>query len=110
LAINNRQLSRSLFVRVARACAKRSSLIALAQLSARAAALKSLFIGAQSGASIHGQHTFDFSMRSRNHVYADQLSDSARCCRTCIGRRFNRANIAAHKDRHIAGADVLLSE
>src|SRR4029079_13024094 len=75
-------LSRPFFIRVPRAGSQRSSLIALAQLTARATTLKGLFIGAQSGASIHGQHTFDLSMRSRNHVYADQLSDSARCCRT----------------------------
>jgi hypothetical protein len=106
----NEGLSCPLFIRLAISGAQRSSLIALAQLSARAATLKGLFIGAQSGASIHGQHTFDFSMRPRNYVYADQLSDSARGRRTSICRRFDRTDIAAHKDRHIAGADVLLSE
>jgi hypothetical protein len=106
----NEGLSCPLFIRLAISGAQRSSLIALAQLSARATTLKGLFIGAQSGAPIHGQHTFDFGMRSRNHVYADQLSDSACCCCACICRGFNRTNITAHKDRHVAGADVLLPE
>src|SRR5678809_1725364 len=109
LAIGNCESSCSFLVRFAAACAERSSLIALAQLSARAT-LQSSFIGTQSSASIYRQHTFNFSMRTRNNVDADQLTDSARRCRTCICRRFNRTDIATHEDRHIAGADVLLSE
>src|ERR1043165_7130460 len=97
LAIDNWQLTCPLFVRFAVAGAQRSSLIALAQLSVRAAALQSLFIRTQSRASVYRQHAFDFSVRTRNHVHADQLSPSPRRSRACISRRFNRTNIAAHK-------------
>src|ERR1041384_3067451 len=96
LAIGNWQSPGSLFIRFARSGSERAALIALAQLSARTAALQGAFIRAQSSASVDRQYALHLSMRPRNHMDADQFSHSARRCRACISRRFNRSNIATH--------------
>jgi hypothetical protein len=105
-----RRLPRSFFVGITRSRAKRASLITLTQLPARATTLQRLLIRAQTRASIHWQHALDFRVWSRNHVHADQLTNSPRRSRARVSRRFHRTNVAAHKDRHIAGADILLPE
>ena len=72
--------------------------------------MQRLLIRAQTRAPVDRKHAFDFRVWSRNHVHADQLADSSR--RGCAGvsRCFDRAHVATHKDRHVAGADVLLPE
>src|SRR5207302_2892532 len=88
---------------------QRTAGIALAQLSARAAADLRLFIGTVSRAAIDRQHALDFGMRPWNHVNADQFSDTSRGSRAGVGRSFDCAHIATHKHRHISRADVLLA-
>jgi hypothetical protein len=103
------ELSRSLFTRLTRSGTERSSLISLAQLPTRAT-LQRLLVRAQTSATINRQHSLNFRVWPRDHVYADQLTDAPGRSRACVSRRFDRANVAADKDRHVAGADVLLPE
>jgi hypothetical protein len=104
------ELSRSFFIRVARSGAQRSSLISLAQLATRATTLQRLLVRTQTSATVDRQDTLDFGMWPRDHVHADQLTNAPGRSRARVSRRFDRTNVAAHKDRHVAGADVLLPE
>src|SRR6185503_14151672 len=97
------------FVRVARAGTERASLFALAELPA-CPTLQSTLIGTQTGATVHRKHALDLRVRTRNHVYADQLTDASRCSRACVSCCLHSANVAAHKDRHIPCTDVLFAE
>src|SRR6185295_20220556 len=91
LEIGNWQLSSALFVRFTRSSAERSSLIALAQLSARATLQRAL-IRTQTGASVNRKHALNFSMRPRNDVDADEFANTPCCCRAGISRCLHRTN------------------
>jgi hypothetical protein len=84
-------------------------LITLAQLSARAT-LEGTFIGTYTRASIHRKHSLDLCVGSGDYVYADQFTDSARCCSTGISRCLNCTDITAHKYGYVPRTDVLFAE
>jgi hypothetical protein len=69
-----------------------------------------LFIGAQSYLSTSWKHAFDFRVRPRNYMNADQLSYTPGGSGTGVGRRLNGPDIAADKDRYIARSDVFLPD
>ena len=77
--------------------------------ASRAFAAEGAFVGAVACPTVDGQHALDFPVRAGNDVDADQFSDAAGGGCSRIGRRFDRADIAAHKDRHISGADILFT-
>jgi hypothetical protein len=109
LKIGNRQSPGSFLASLSRAGLKRAA-FALPQLSSGAAALKRSLIRTQSGSAIDGQNTLDFSMWTRNHMNADQLAYPAGSRCPGISRSLNSANVAAHKNRYITGADILFSQ
>jgi hypothetical protein len=108
-AIGNWQSPGSFLVRFARSGAKRAALITLAELSARSA-LQSTLIGAQTSAPIDRKHALNLGVRPWNNVNTDQLADPPGRSRARIRRRFHRADVTAHEDRHVACSDVLLAE
>jgi hypothetical protein len=40
----------------------------------------------------------------------NQLANSTRRCRACVRGCFNRANVAAHKNRYVTGSDIFFSQ
>jgi hypothetical protein len=72
--------------------------------------LDSSFIGTEAGAPVYRKHALDFGVWPGNHVYANQLTNSSRCCGSGIGGGFNSANVPPHKDRYVTGANVLFTE
>jgi hypothetical protein len=89
---------------------QRASLVAFTELAARAAALQGVLVRTQTGASVNGQDAFNFRVWTRDDVNTYQFADSARSRCAGVRRRFYRANIAAHKDRHVAGTDVFFPQ
>ena len=67
-----------------------------------------------SGARVRGvgarQDALDITVRARDDVHRDQFPDTPRGCRAGIGGGLDGADIAAHENRDIAGADLLLTD
>jgi hypothetical protein len=111
LESGNRQwrLPGPIFCRIAIPGRQGTALITLSQLSARTA-LQTLLVGTETGATADWQHAFDFNVRPRDNMHADQLTYSASGSGACVRRSFYSANIAAHKDRDITSADILFTQ
>jgi hypothetical protein len=109
LAIGNRKSSGAFFTPLARATRLQRATFALSQLTT-GAALQRPLVGTQTGATIDRQYALNFSMRARNHVNTNQLANSTRRCRACIRRRFDRTNVAAHKNRYVTCSDIFFSQ
>jgi hypothetical protein len=75
-----------------------------------AAPAKSLFVRTQANLSAARQHSFNFAMRSRNYMNADQFTHAARSSGSGVGRSLNGPDIATNEYRHVARADVFLSD
>jgi transcriptional regulator with XRE-family HTH domain len=84
--------------------------LTLAQLTAGAALQLRGFVGAESRLTTDRQDALDLGVWARNNMYADQFADASGCGSPGISCRFDRADIAAHKHRHISGADVFLTQ
>jgi hypothetical protein len=69
-----------------------------------------LFVGAETGAAVHGQHAFDFGVRPRDHMNTDQFANSTRGGSAGIGGRFHGANVSTHEHGHITRADVFFAK
>jgi hypothetical protein len=110
LAIGNRKSSGPFLTSLARTARLQRATFALSQLTSGAAALQRPFVGTQTGATVDRQHALNFSMRARNNVNTNQLANSTRRCRACIRGRFDRAHVAAHKDRYVTGSDIFFSQ
>jgi hypothetical protein len=72
--------------------------------------LKCTLIRTQASAPVNGQHALNFGVWTRNDVNTNQLADPARRRCSSVGCCLHRPNVAANKDRHITGADVLFSQ
>jgi hypothetical protein len=109
LEIGNRKLPGLLLASLSRSGLKRTSLVALSKLTARAA-LKRTFIRAQTCTTINREDALNFGVWARNNVNTDQLADSPRGRCSSVSSCLDRTHITADKDRHVAGADVLFSQ
>src|SRR5215204_4916495 len=94
---------------LARAGRERAPLVAFAEGAGRAAADGAL-VGAVAGAAVAREHALDLAVRARDDVDADEFAHAPRRGRARVGRRLDRADVAADEDRHVAGADVLLTD
>ena len=54
-----------------------------------------------------GQDPFDFGVRPGDDVHGDEFAHAPRGRGTGVGGGLHRADIAAHQDGDVAGADVL---
>jgi hypothetical protein len=109
LAIGNRKSSGSLFTSLARTTRLQRATFALSQLTT-GAALQRPLVGTQTGATVDRQNAFNFSMRARNNVNTNQLANSTRRCRARVRGCFDRANVAAHKNRYVTCSDIFFSQ
>jgi hypothetical protein len=109
IGIGNWKLSGSFLTCFARAGLQRAAL-ALAELATSSAALQRTLIRTQTGVAVDWQHAFNFGMRAGYHMDANQLANASGGRRTCIGGSFHCSDVAADKYRHVACADVFLTE
>src|SRR5918993_1957584 len=90
---------------------QRAALVAFAEFAARRpAALNGALVGAVAGATVGGQDAFDFGVGAGDDVDADEFPDSSGGGGPGVGRGLDRPHVAAHEDRDVAGADVLLAQ
>jgi hypothetical protein len=105
----NRQSPGFFLASLSRSGLKRTPLVALSKLTARAA-LKRTLIRAQTCAPIDGQDAFNFSVWARNDVNTNQLANSSRGRCSGVSGCLHCTNVSANKDRHVTGADILFSQ
>ena len=72
--------------------------------------MQGLFIRTVADLSPFRQNTLDLLVRTRDNMYAYQLPNTPRGRGTGVGSRFDRPDIATHKNGHIPGAYVFLAD